>query len=72
MKTKIGKSEKTICFSSEKFLERLKQYINFDTSGKPRTKLAASEGTWRLPWPPIVGKNMWFPYVNAQQRENED
>ena len=56
MNTKIEKSEKTICFSNEKFLERLKQYINFDTSGKPRVKLTAPEEYWELPSPPIVGK----------------
>ena len=56
MKTKIGKSEKTIRFSNEKFLERLKQYINFDTSGKPRVKLTAPDQNWELPSPPIVGK----------------
>ena len=58
MKTKIEKGEKTICFSREKFLERLKHYINFDTSGKPAVKLAAPEAGWGLPSPPIVGKNL--------------
>ena len=39
-----------------KFLERLNHYINFDFSGKTRTKTRASEGYWRLPSPPIVGE----------------
>ena len=32
---------------------------------KTRTKLAASEGTWRLPSSPIVEKKCAFPYVNS-------
>ena len=31
-----------------------------------RIKIAASEAPWRLPSPPIVEKNMWFPYVNSK------
>ena len=58
MKTKIEKSEKTICFSNEKFLERLKQYINFDTSGKPAVKIGDTEQYWRLPSSPIVKKHV--------------
>ena len=34
-----------------------------------RTKLAASEGTWRLPSSPIVENNLCFPYVNSNSRE---
>ena len=66
MKTKIERGEKTICFSNEKFLERLNHYINFDFSGKSRMKIIASEGHWRLPSSPIVKKNMCCPYVNWQ------
>ena len=29
-----------------------------------KAKKSDTEGTWRLPSPPIVEKNMWFPYVN--------
>ena len=56
MKTKIERGEQNICFSNEKFLECLKQYIIVDTSGKPRVKIADSDQTWELPSPPIVGK----------------
>ena len=38
MKTKIEKSEKTICFPREKFFPRLKQEGFLDTSGKTRMK----------------------------------
>ena len=63
MKTKIEKSEKTICFSREKFFERLNRDLKFDTSGKPAVKIADTERHWRLPSPPIVGKNMCIFYV---------
>ena len=56
MKTKIEKSEKTICFSRENFLERLKQYINFDTSGKPAVKIADTEGPAAAPVAANSGK----------------
>ena len=36
-------------------------------------KIRASEKHWGLPSPPIVGKNMWFSYVNWESgREDED
>ena len=39
-----------------KFLERLNHYINFDFSGKTRTKTGDTHPDWRLPSPPIVGE----------------
>ena len=56
MKTKIEKSEKTICFSREKFSEQINEEQNFDFSGETAVKIAATEGYWRLPSQPIVGK----------------
>ena len=39
MKNKIEKSEKTMCFSREKFSERLNEELIFDFSGKTRMKM---------------------------------
>ena len=76
MKTKIEKSEKNICFSNEKFLDLIKQDINFDTSGKPAVKTPDTHPHWRLPSPPIVGKkhaiSLCECFEKLLQRENED
>ena len=62
MNNKIEKSEKTICFSREKFLERLKQEGFLDTSGKTRTKTIGP----RI-WGPGLQYSFWRSYEEPLQ-----
>ena len=69
---KLGKCPNPLFYRC-KFLERLNHYINFDFSGKTRTKTGDSLASWRLPSPPIVGeKHVHFLMYWESGREDED
>ena len=56
-----------------KFLERLNHYINFDFSGKTRTKTRASQQYSEILSPPIVReKHVHFLMYWESGREDED
>ena len=59
----------TLCFTVAFFLQYEKQYT---FSKKTRTKIGDTQGTWRLPSSPIVGKSIRFSYVNCESGCEDD
>ena len=58
-----------VCQAKKHYKNRKKiaQAKNNIKHSKTREMIAATEADWRIPSPPIVGKNMWVPYVVASR-----
>ena len=65
----LGDNLKNMFFQGKCFVLLLNDYI-LEFSGKTQMKRAASEKHWELPSPPIMEKNMWFPYSPPLSRQS--